>query len=118
MTKLTVLFDDERSFNPGFRDDAVILRTVHEATEFFANHKGQVIDELWLDYVLSPGDTTEALHALKGVDVKEIYFHSSAYAARGLVEFHLGKAEITTPVELHDQSVFLSPARRNIFARD
>jgi len=95
-----VLFDDERSFVPGFRDNAVILRTVEEAEEFFSN--AEVIDELWLDFVLRPGDTTDALHALAGVDVKKIYFHSSAFAAKGLVELHLARAGVSTPVEFPD----------------
>lgn len=92
-----VLFDDERSFVPGFRDDAVVLRTVEEAEAFFESTS--VIDELWLDFVLRPGDTTDALHALAGVDVKKIYFHSSAFAAKGLVELHLAKVGVTARVE-------------------
>lgn len=92
-----VLFDDERSFVPGFRDDAVVLRTVEDAEEFFSN--AEVIDELWLDFVLRPGDTTDAIHALAGVEVKKIYFHSSAWAAKGLVELNLARVGVTTPVE-------------------
>jgi hypothetical protein len=95
-----VLFDDERSFIPGFRDSALVVRTVQEAEELFSTLTA--IDELWLDYVLTPGDTTEALHALKGVEVKRVIFHSSAWMARDLVEYHLAKAGIATPVELPD----------------
>lgn len=101
-----VLFDDERSFKPGFRDDAIVVRTVTEAEELFA--KLDVIDELWLDYVLSPGDTTEALHALEGTEIKKIIFHSSAWMARELVEWRLKKAGITVEIELpEDRSVFI-----------
>lgn len=107
MAKLVVLFDDERTFKPGFRDDAVVLRTVTEAVEFFQNLEPRVIDELWLDYVLFPGDTTEALHALAGVDVKKVYFHSSAFAARDLVEIYLKRAGIETPLELSDRNMFI-----------
>ena len=103
---LVVLFDDERSFLPGFRDDAVVIRFVGEAEEYFASLAGETIDELWLDYVLRPGDTTEALHALKGVTVNKILFHSSAYAAKELVEYYLARAGIETPVELHGREVF------------
>jgi len=104
-----VLFDDERSFVSGFRDDAIVVRTVHEAEDLFRKfgEDNQVVDELWLDYVLSPGDTTEALHALEGVTVKTVFFHSSAFAARSLVEFHLKRAGVVTEVVLHDRSVFL-----------
>lgn len=95
---ITVLFDDERSFVPGFRDDAIVIRSVFEAEELLPVM--DVIDELWLDFVLSPGDTTEALHALKGVSVKRIIFHSSAFQARELVELKLKLVGITTEVEL------------------
>lgn len=94
---VVILFDDERNFLPGFRDDALVVRTQQEAEALFPTLP--VIDELWLDYVLRWGDTTEALHALKGVEVKRIIFHSSAFAARSLVEHHLQKADITTPVD-------------------
>lgn len=106
--RTVVLFDDEREFRPGFCDDAIVVRTVADAEELF--EKLSVIDELWLDYVLRPGDTTEALHALKGVEVKRIIFHSSAFAARGLVEAHLQSAGIHTEVELiNDKSMLLNP---------
>lgn len=101
-----ILFDDERSFRPGFRDEAVVVRTVFDAEVLFPTLT--TIDELWLDYVLSPGDTTEALHALAGVEVKRVFFHSSAYSARGLVEHYLKKYGVLTEVELPvDRSVLL-----------
>lgn len=108
MSKCVVLFDDERSFKPGFRDNAIVARTVGEAVSLFESLRGKVIDELWLDYNLSPGDTTEALHSLKDVRVREVFFHSSAYAAKSLVEYHLTKAGVTTPVEISDRRMFVS----------
>lgn len=106
-----VLFDDERSFVPGFRDDAIVVRTVQEAEELFPTLS--VIDELWLDYVLFPGATTEAIHALQGVEVRKVIFHSSAYAARGLVEYHLAKAGISTEVDFpEDPRVLYNPKQR------
>lgn len=108
-----VLFDDERHFVAGFRDEAIVVRTVVEAEALFSSLKGETIDELWLDYVLMPGDTTEAFHALEGVTVKRIIFHSSAYAARDLVEYYLQKAGITTAVELpEDPRVLYNPRAR------
>lgn len=108
-----VLFDDERCFVDGFRDDATVVRDVTSAEELFKSLKGESIDELWLDYVLSPGDTTEAFHALEGVTVHKIIFHSSAFAARGLVEHHLHKAGITTEVEFpEDPRVLYNPRAR------
>lgn len=108
-----VLFDDERSFVDGFRDDAIVVRDVRSAEELFTSLKGETIDELWLDYVLSPGDTTAAFHALEGVTVKKIIFHSSAFAARGLVEHYLQKAGITTTVEFPENpQVLYNPRAR------
>ena len=94
MSGLIVLFDDERSFKSGFRDDAVVLRTVHAAEEFFESMKetGVVVDELWLDYVLSPGSTVDALPKLPGGQVKNVYYHSSAFAAFDLVTYALRTA--------------------------
>jgi len=94
---ITVLFDDERSFVPGFRDDAIVVRTVFEAEALF--ERLDHIDELWLDFVLSPGDTTEAIHALSGVQVDKVVFHSSAYAAKSLVEGRLQAVGVTAEVE-------------------
>ncbi len=95
-----VLFDDERSFVDGFRENVTILRTVSEAEDFFSNYEGD-IDELWLDFVLTPGDTTEGIRALNGrpINVRKAYFHSSAYAARSLVEAFLKRAGVTVPLE-------------------
>jgi hypothetical protein len=92
-----VLFDDERSFKPGVHDDALVVRTVRDAEALFPTL--EAIDELWLDFVLSPGDTTEALHALAGVKVNRVIFHSSAFAARSLIEYHLRKNGIMVNVE-------------------
>jgi len=44
-----VLFDDERSFVDGFRDDATVVRDVTSAEELFKSLHGESIDELWLD---------------------------------------------------------------------
>jgi len=108
---LVVLFDDERSFLPGFRDEATVVRTVDEAKELFASLSGETIDELWLDFVLSPGSTTDALPALAGVKATKILFHSSAYAAKELVEHYLKQAGIETPVEIHGREVFVPETR-------
>jgi len=106
-----VLFDDERSFVPGFRDDALVVRDVTAAVELFESLS--VIDELWLDFVLEWEDTTEALHALAGVEVKRVIFHSSAYGARSLVEHHLRKAGVTAEVEFpEDPRVLHNPRAR------
>lgn len=101
-----ILFDDERSFKPGFRDNAIVLRTVFEAEQFFENNKGLVVDELWLDYVLHPGDTSEAIHAFEGVTFKKIFFHSTAFGAIPIIRWKLDAVNIDTPVEDHDRSVF------------
>lgn len=106
MSKVVVLFDDERSFQAGFRDDALVARSVEEAVELFKSLKGKIIDELWLDYVLSPGATTDALYALDGVTVNAAYFHSTAYMALELVEVYLKKAGIDTSLEISDRSMF------------
>lgn len=108
-----VLFDDERSFVAGFRDEATVVRDVPAAVELFKSLKGETIHELWLDFVLVWGDTTEALHALEGVNVEKIIFHSSAFAARDLVEYHLKKAGITTEVDFpEDPRVLYNPRAR------
>ena len=85
---LVVLFDDERSFVPGFRDNAVVIRRWDEALEYFAGLKasGQRISELWLDYVLRPGTTTDGLIDFPGELLDRAIFHSSAWGAHGLVE--------------------------------
>lgn len=102
---IVVLFDDERRFKPGFRDDAIVLRTVSEAEEAFS--KLEVIDELWLDFVLSPGSTIDAFHSLKGIVVKKIIFHSSAYMARELVKLSLQRYGVYTEVELPEDHTVL-----------
>lgn len=101
-----VLFDDERSFVAGFRDQAIIVKSVYQAEELFPTLK--VIDELWLDFVLSPGSTIDAFHALSGVEVKRVIFHSSAYMARSLVESNLQRFGINAEVEFPpDTKVFV-----------
>jgi len=85
---LVVLFDDERSFVPGFRDGAVVIRRWDEALEYFAGLKasGKRISELWLDFVLHPGTTLEGLQNFPGEILDRAIFHSSAWDAHGLVE--------------------------------
>lgn len=82
-----VLFDDERSFVPGFRDDALVVRSVYDAEQIFPTLK--VIDELWLDFVLFPGSTVDALHLLAHAEIKKAIFHSSSLGARSLIESKL-----------------------------
>ena len=96
-----VLFDDERSFADGFRDGHILVRTVGQAERLFSELREQQrpIDELWLDFVLSPGDTTEAFHALEGVEVRKIIFHSTAFGARELVEIKLRRVGITLELD-------------------
>lgn len=95
---ITVLFDDERSFIRGYRDEALVVRSVAEAEALFSTL--QEIDELWLDFILSFGeDTTEALHALQGVTVKRVIFHSSAWEARELVRMKLKRFGVTCEME-------------------
>ena len=84
---LVILFDDERSFVPGFRDDAVVIRTKHEAESYFAElkEKGEPISELWLDFVLSPGSVDEVLDYFPGELVERVIYHSSAYGGYSLI---------------------------------
>lgn len=85
--KLIVLFDDERSFVPGFRDDAVVIRYLDDAIEYFAGLKasGQRIDELWFDFVLSPGCTYEALYDFPGELLDRAIYHSSSWGGHGII---------------------------------
>lgn len=104
-----ILFDDERSFKPGVKDDAIVLRTVDTAVDFFETMKetGFIIDELWLDFVLKHGTTVDALYALPGSQVKTVFFHSSAFMAKGLVEGALNRAGYEGEVILPDDDLFI-----------
>lgn len=86
-----VLFDDERSFIPGFRDDAVVIRTLVEAEKYFAElrESGDRIAELWLDFVLSPGSTDQIFYAgfdFPGDLVDRVIYQSSAIGGFGLIK--------------------------------
>lgn len=85
---LVILFDDERSFVPGFRDNAVVVRTKFEAERYFTElkEKGDRISELWLDFVLSPGSVDEVLDFFPGDLVDRVIYHSSAYGGYSLIE--------------------------------
>jgi len=86
---LVILFDDEREFVPGFRDDAVIVRSVDEAKELFDELKinPQPVAELWLDYVLKGWESTDqALSDLPGGLVERVIYCSSSSSAFGLLE--------------------------------
>lgn len=90
---LVILFDDEREFVPGFRDDAIIVRTAEEARELFDELKvnPQPVAELWLDYVLRQGSTDEALSDLPGHLVERVIYCSSSSSAFGLLAMILKK---------------------------
>lgn len=94
-----ILFDDKRSFAPGYRDDAIIVRNVADARELFANT--EVIDELWLDYELRPGETIQAFHALAKVkEIRKIIFHDYDDFIVPLIEYWLKRHGIATPLEI------------------
>lgn len=101
MSGLIVLFDDERSFVPGFRDDAVVIRRWDEALEYFAGLKatGQRISELWLDFVLRPGSTSDGLVGFPGELLDRAIFHSSAWDAHGLLEHNLRRSGYSGKLE-------------------
>lgn len=105
-----VLFDDVRSFEEGFCDEAIVLRTVDAAREFFEVmvETGFVIDELWLDYVLNPGAVTDALIKLPGSQVRTVFFHSDAFSALDLVTLYLREAGFTGEIQ---------PVSREMFAK-
>lgn len=91
---LIVLLDDRRDFRPGFRDGAVVVRSVAEAELFFAaiRRSGQHVAELWLDFMLSGTESTdEALRTVPGELIDRAIFHSDAWMAHGLVEHSLQK---------------------------
>lgn len=105
---LVVLFDDERSFIPGFRDNAVVLRTIPEAADFFEEVRDgdKIISELWLDFVIHSGNVTEALRHLPGEAVESAFYHSSAIAGKALVEFWLKRQGFTGELELPEEGLF------------
>lgn len=85
-----LLLDDERSFADS--RDALVARTVDEAISYAETL--EVINELWLDFILMPGDTIPFVRYLvtrarEGnlLPVNRIIFHSSAFEAHGLVEY-------------------------------
>lgn len=93
------LLDDERSFFDN--RDAIVARTVEDAISKADNLK--VIDELWLDFVLTCGDTIPFLQYLEKrysagnpLEVRKLIFHSSAQIAKPLIEIVAAKAGITT----------------------
>lgn len=105
-TPLVILFDDERNFQPGFRDDAVVLRTVKEAVAYFDGLKetGQRISELWLDFVLNPGSTYEALYNFPGELLDRALYQSSATGGKRLIEQMLQDAGFQGELELPAQA--------------
>lgn len=105
---LVVLFDDERSFIPGFRDKAVVLRSIHDASAFFDEVRAsdKVISELWLDFVIHSGNVTEAMRHLPGELVERAFYHSSSIAGKGLVEFWLKRQGFTGELELPEEGLF------------
>lgn len=85
-----LLLDDERSFADS--RDALVARTVDEAIEYAENL--EVINELWLDFILMPGDTIPFIRYLVSraregnvLPVERIIFHSSAIEAHSIVEY-------------------------------
>ncbi len=88
---LVVLFDDERSFAPGFRDDAVVIRSLAEAEVYFAEliESGQRVSELWLDFVLSPGSVDQMFwkfsYDFPGQLVDRALYQSDANSGHGLI---------------------------------
>jgi len=87
-SSLVILFDDERSFVPGFRDGAIVLRSVREAVSYFEElrESGQRVSELWLDFVLKGTESTdEALSSFPGELLDRAIFHSSAWEAHGII---------------------------------
>ena len=114
-TGLVILFDDERSFVPGFRDDAVVIRTKFEAETYFTElmEKGEPIAELWLDFVLSPGSVDEVLGFFPGELAERVIYHSSAYGGYGLIESILRnggfQGELEWPTDIFSgQQIFLA----------
>lgn len=94
-----ILFDDKRSFAPGYRDDAIVVRNVDEARALFENV--EVIDELWLDYELRPGETIQAFHSLAKVkEIRKIIFHDYDDFIVPLIEYWLKRHGINTRVDL------------------
>ena len=92
------LLDDERSFADN--RNAIVARTVEDAIK--KANELTVIDELWLDYILTYGDTLPFLHYLtsrylKGnpVEVRRLIFHSSASIVKPLIDIVAAKAGIT-----------------------
>lgn len=91
---LIVLLDDRRNFRPGYRDGAVVLRSVAQAEDFFETIRAseESVAELWLDFVLAHGESTdEALRTVPGYLIQRAIFHSSAWMAHDLVEHALKK---------------------------
>lgn len=91
------LLDDERCFADN--RTAIVARTVEDAIT--KANKLQVIDELWLDYILTCGDTIPFLHYLQNrytegnpLQVRKLIFHSSAHVAKPLIEIVAAKAGI------------------------
>lgn len=114
---LVILFDDERSFVPGFRDDAVVIRTKYEAESYFTElkEKGERIAELWLDFVLSPGSVDEVLDFFPGELVDRVIYHSSAYGGYSLIAGILKDVGFTGELEwptdnFSGQQLFVSRA--------
>lgn len=105
---LVVLFDDERRFISGFRDGAIVLRTVAEARRFFDYLKltKHPVSELWLDFVIGRGNVTEALSDLPGELVERAFYHSSGIAGRSLVETWLKRQGFTGELELPEGQQF------------
>lgn len=91
---VTVLIDDERNFLPGFRDDAIIFRSVHEAVDGFRELNS--IDELWLDFNLKYCESVfDLLTELKNEkisleNVKKVFLHSSSASGDSLLILGLG----------------------------
>lgn len=101
-TGLIILFDDERSFQPGFRDGALTLRTVKQARNFFEGLKGgeQRISELWLDFVLNPGNSYEALYSFPGELLDRAIYHSRASGGHSLLATFLQESGFEGTLEL------------------
>lgn len=108
MTDLVILFDDERSFVPGFRDEAIVLRTVKEAIYFFEELKtsGQRITELWFDFVLRPGSTYEALYDFPGELLDRAIYHSSSGGGKRIIDKMLEEAGWTGELEHVDTAFY------------
>lgn len=102
---LVVLFDDERSFTPGFRDDAVVIRSLAEAEVYFADliESGQRISELWLDFVLSPGSVDQMFwkfsYDFPGQLVDRALYQSDASSGHGLIAECLEESGFTGKLE-------------------